>query len=82
MEPGSDILEQLVVSEAEGLLQQHGQHHAEDEEAFLLRRAVLVADLDRDEPDQGGQQQGHQPEERSEGDKEENKHIRRGDKRG
>ncbi len=63
---GSDSLQQLVVSEAERFLQQDGQHHAEDEEAFLLRRAVLITDLNRDEPHQRGQQQRHQPEKRSE----------------
>lgn len=63
-----DLLQQLVVGEAEGLLQQDGQHHAEDEQTFLLRGALLVADLDRDEPNQRGQQQGHEPEKRSEGE--------------
>lgn len=63
---GSDLLQQLVVSEAEGFLQQNGQHHAEDEETFLLRRAVLITDLNRDEPHQRGQQQRHQPEKCSE----------------
>lgn len=63
---GSDSLQQLVVSEAEGFLQQDGQHHAEDEQTFLLRRAVLITDLNRDEPHQRGQQQRHQPEKRSE----------------
>lgn len=62
-----DLLQQLVVGEAESLLQQHGQHHAEDEQTFLLSCALLVADLDRDEPNQRGQQQGHEPEKRSEG---------------
>lgn len=62
-----DLLQQLVVGKAEGLLQQHRQHHAEDEQTFLLRSALLVADLDRDEPNQRGQQQGHEPEKRSEG---------------
>lgn len=61
-----DLLQQLVVSEAEGFLQQDGQHHAEDEETFLLRRAVLITDLNWDEPHQRGQQQRHQPEKRSE----------------
>lgn len=40
-----NLLQQLVVSEAEGFLQQDGQHHTEDEETFLLCWAVLVTDL-------------------------------------
>lgn len=61
------LLQQLIVGEAEGFLQQDRQHHAEDEETFLLRGTLLVTDLNRDEPDERGQQQGHQPEKRSEG---------------
>lgn len=67
----SDSLEQFVVGEAEGFLQQDGQHHAEDEETFLLRRAVFITDLNRDEPNQRGQQQRHEPEKRSEREKQE-----------
>lgn len=61
-----DLLQQLVVGKAEGLLQQHWQHHSKDEKTFLLRSTLLVADLDWDEPNQRGQQQGHEPEKRSE----------------
>lgn len=43
--PDSNLLQQLVVSKAEGLLQQDRQHHTKDEEAFLLRGTVLVTDL-------------------------------------
>lgn len=70
----SDLLQQLVVCEAEGFLQQDGQHHAEDEKTFLLRRAVLITDLNRDEPHQRRQQQRHQPEKRSEGETNKNIH--------
>lgn len=48
------------------------RHHAEDEETFLLHRALLVTDLSRDEPHQKGQQQRHQTEERSEGKTQQN----------
>lgn len=65
-----DLLQQLVVGKAEGLLQQDGQHHAEDEQTLLLRSALLVTDLDRDEPNQRGQQQGHEPKKRPEGEEE------------
>lgn len=42
----NSLLQQLVVGEAEGLLQQDRQHHTKDEEAFLLRSIVLITDLD------------------------------------
>lgn len=60
------LLQQLVVGEAEGFLQQDGQHHAEDEETFLLRCVVLITDLNRDEPHKRGKQQRYQPEKCSE----------------
>lgn len=63
------LLEQLVVCEAEGFLQQDRQHHAKDEEAFLLRCTFLITDLNRDKPHQRGQQQRHQPEKCSAGGK-------------
>lgn len=58
-----NLLQQLVVGEAEGFLQQNRQNHSEDEETFLLRHTLLVTDLHRNEPHQRGQQQRHQPEE-------------------
>lgn len=61
------LLQQLIVGKSEGFLQQDGQHHTKDEETFLLRGTLLVTDLNWDEPDERGQQQGHQPEKRSEG---------------
>lgn len=62
---GSNLLQQLIITKAEGFLQHHRQHNSKDEEAFLLSSTFLVTDLDRDEPNQRGQQQRHQPEERS-----------------
>lgn len=49
--------EELVVKEAERLLQQHREHHPEDQEPLLQRLIVRVASLHSNEPDEGGEQQ-------------------------
>lgn len=51
-----NLLQQLIVSKAEGFLQHHRQHNSKDEEPFLLSSTFLVADLNRDEPHQRGQE--------------------------
>lgn len=61
-----NLLQQLIISKAEGFLQHHRQHNSKDEEAFLLSSIFLVTDLNRDEPHQRGQEERHQPEEGSE----------------
>lgn len=55
--------EELVVEEAESLLQQHGEHHPKYQEPLLQWDIPGVTGFNSDEPDEGGEQQRHQPEE-------------------
>lgn len=56
------LLQQFVVTKSESLLKQHREHDSEYEQPSLLCGAVLVADLNCDEPHKRRQQQRHQPE--------------------
>lgn len=59
---GPDRPEQLVIEEAEGLLQQHREDDAEDEQPLLQRLVRRVTRFGRDEPDERREQQRDQPE--------------------
>lgn len=49
--------EELVVEEAEGLLQQHREHHPKYQEPLLQWLILGVAGFNRNKPDEGGEQQ-------------------------
>lgn len=51
------LLEQLEVGKSESLLQQDGDSSPKDEEAVLKSGIALVTEMDRNEPDEGGQEQ-------------------------
>lgn len=59
------LLEQLEVGKSESLLQQDGDSGPKDKEAILKSGIALIAEMDRNEPDERGQEQRHQPEKRS-----------------
>lgn len=49
--------EELVVEEAEDLLQQHREHHPKYQEPLLQWLIPGVTGFNRDKPDEGGEQQ-------------------------
>lgn len=49
--------EELVVKEAEGLLQQHREHHPKNQEPLLQPLILGVTGFHCDKPDEGREQQ-------------------------